>query len=383
MRVSVAFRSVLLSFTALALTAGVARAEVEYDAVLTTDLLDNTSGGLRQGARLMGNLDLSAAWTGDNGWEGFAYVLADAGGGFSETYSGDAQVVSNIDAPAGTRLFEAWVRKTGGDGRWSLSGGLINLNGMFDVQEAGTLFLGASHGIGPDYSQSGPSIFPFSALGVVGEWQASDTLRLRAGLFDGVVGDPKHQTSFIGVKLDEDEGAHWVVEAEQGFDGGYLKLGAWTYTAPAERLDGTGLSRGNSGYYAQVKYDLYRPDPDSDRGVAGWVRVGAANKDVQPIEAYAGGGLVWTAPFKGRDADAVGTAVAHARFGRPYAQSLGADLKPETIYEMSYRYALSDSLSVQPDIQYISHPSGDAGTQDALVVGLRLRLGLAQIMPGR
>lgn len=376
MRVS-ALRSGLVSLIVL-MMAGTAQAAVEYDAVLTTDLLSNTSGGLRQGARLMGNLDLSAAWQGENGWEGFAYVLADTGGGFSEIYSGDAQVVSNIDAPAGTRLFEAWLRKSGSN--WSLTGGLINLNGLFDVQEAGTLFLGASHGIGSDYSQSGPSIFPFSALGVVGEWQASDTLRLRTGLFDGVAGDPKHQSSFIGVKLDEDDGAHWVVEAERSFDGGYVKLGGWAYTSPAERLDGAGTSRGNSGYYAEVKYDLYRPDPESDRGVAGWVRLGAANKDLQAIETYAGGGVVWAAPFAGRTSDAVGLAIAHARFGEPYAQSLGADLKPETIYEISYRFALTDTVSVQPDIQYISHPSGDAGTKDALVVGLRLRVGLAEML---
>lgn len=383
MRVSAAFHAGLLSLAACALMGGVAHAEVEYDAVLTTDLLANTSGGLRQGARLMGNLDLSAAWTGDNGWEGFAYVLADAGGGFSEIYSGDAQVVSNIDAPGGTRLFEAWVRKTGGEGRWSLTGGLINLNGMFDVQEAGTLFLGASHGIGPDYSQSGPSIFPFSALGVVGEWQASDSLRLRAGVFDGVAGDPEHSSSFIGIKLDKDDGVQWAVEAEQGFDGGYVKLGAWSYTSPAQRLDGTGLARGNSGYYAQVKCDLYRPDPESDRGVAAWVRLGAANKEVQAIESYTGGGIVWTAPFASYPSDAVGLAIAHARFGDPYAQSLATGLKPETIYELSYRHALTDSLSIQPDVQYISHPSGDTATRDAVVVGVRLRLGVVQMMRGR
>ena len=110
-----------------------ASAETAFDAVLTTDVLSNQQGGLREGTRVMANLDLSAAWTGDNGWEAFGYVLADAGGGFSETYSGDAQVVSNIDAPAGVRLFEAWVRKTSADERLVVTAGIINLNGIFDT----------------------------------------------------------------------------------------------------------------------------------------------------------------------------------------------------------------------------------------------------------
>lgn len=378
MRVSVAVRTGLASLAGLLLMTGAAHAEVEYDAVLTADLLSNTSGGVKDGSRLMANLDLSAAWQGQGGWDGFAYVLADAGGGFSEGYSGDTQVLSNIDAPPGVRLFEAWLRRTGDDGRWSLTGGLINLNGMFDVQEAGALFLNASHGIGPDYAQTGPSIFPFSSLGLVGEWQASESLRLRAGVFDGVAGDPDNDKRFIAVKLDKGDGANWIVEAEQGFEQGYVKLGAWTYTAAAERLDGSGLSHGNSGYYAQLKYDFYKPDPESDRGVSGWLRLGAANADLQAVESYSGGGLVWTGPSAQRASDAVGFAIAQARFGTPYAAALNTVLEPETIYELSYRYALGENLSVQPDIQYVRNPSGDPAVKDALVVGLRLRVGLVR-----
>jgi len=369
--------AVLLTLTVGAMScAASAKAEVEYDAVLTADLLRNHQGGLEKGTRLMGNLDLSAAWQGQGGWDGFAYVLADAGGGFSERYSGDAQVVSNIDAPKGVRLFEAWLRKTGDSERWSVTGGLINLNGIFDVQEAGALFLNASHGIGPDYSQSGPSIFPFSTLGLVGEWHLNDDLRVRGGVFDGVAGDPSHQNNFIGLRLDEDDGAHWVVEAEQGFARGYVKLGAWGYSAAAERLDGAGPSHANHGHYAQVKYDFYRPDPEGEQGVSGWIRWGQANRDLQAIDTYAGGGLVWTGPV-GRVDDAAGIAVAHAHFGDPFAESVGIALKPEVTWELSYRYAIRDGLSLQPDLQYIQHPAGDPDTENALVLGLRLRVGLA------
>ncbi|MDV6331218.1 carbohydrate porin [Asticcacaulis sp. 201] len=126
-----------------------------------------------------------------------------------------------------------------------------------------------------------------------------------------------------------------------------------------------------------MKYDFYRPEPESDRGVSGWIRAGKANHDIQSIESYLGGGLVWTGPSASRASDAVGFAVAHADFGRPYVMAAGMDLKPEITLELTYRYAISDGLAVQPDVQYIRHPSGDPQVDDALVVGARLKVGLA------
>lgn len=353
-----------------------ASAETAFDAVLTTDVLSNQQGGLREGTRVMANLDLSAAWTGDNGWEVFGYMLADAGGGFSETYSGDAQVVSNIDAPAGVRLFEAWVRKTSADERLVVTAGIINLNGIFDTQEAGALFLNASHGIGVDFAQAGPSIFPISGLGAVAEWRLTDETRVRAGVFDGMPGDPGNIKRFAALNLDAEDGIHWVAELEHNFPRGYVKLGVWSCSAEADRLDGLGRIKGNDGVYAQVKYDLIREATDDGQGLSGWVRSGVANPDIQAVASYAGGGLVYTGPFPGRDSDAVGLAIAHARFGHPYADSLGLDLEPETTVELSYRYEIRSGFSIQPDLQYIRRPSGDPSIKDAVVAGVRLRVGL-------
>lgn len=371
--------NILVRSLAICLALGFAApacAETAFDAVLTTDLLSNTQGGLREGTRVMANLDLSAAWTGDTGWEAFGYVLADAGGGFSETYSGDAQVVSNIDAPPGVRLFEAWVRKTSADERFVLTAGIVNLNGIFDVQEAGGLFLNASHGIGAEYAQSGPSIFPISGLGAVAEWRVTDETRLRAGVFDGVPGDPGNLKRFVALRFDKGDGVHWVAELEHNFPRGYVKLGAWSCSALADRLDGQGQTKGNDGAYAQIKYDFIREAGDDGQGLSGWLRAGQANPDIHAVETYAGGGLVYTGPLAGRDSDAVGISIAHARFGRPYADSLGVDLEPETIVELSYRFEIRSGFSVQPDVQYIRNPSGDPSVKDAAVAGVRFRLGL-------
>jgi porin len=52
--------------------------------------------------------------------------------------------------------------------------GLYDLNSEFDVIEAAALFLNPSHGIGPDFAQSGrngPSIFPVTSLAIRGEYR--------------------------------------------------------------------------------------------------------------------------------------------------------------------------------------------------------------------
>jgi porin len=348
---------------------------LSLDAVLTVDALNNVSGGLKTGGRGMANLDLSAAYSGDNGWEAFGYVLVDAHGGFSEIYPGDAQVVSNIDAPAGTRLFEAWVRKTSLDQKYVGTFGLINLNGIFDTQPVAGVFLGASHGIGPDFSQAGPSIFPLSGLGLVGEWRVTDATRLRAGVFDAMPGDPEHQSVFVHVKLSKAEGAHVVAELEHNFKSGFVKLGHWQGTARADRLDGLGQAH-PYGSYAQAGMDLITEDDSEDQGLKGWVRAGFANADVLDLDRYLGGGLVYTGLIPGRDADQLGLAIAHAHFGKPYQVALGVDSPAESTIELTYQAEIKPGLILQPDIQHIRHPGGDSTLKDAVVVGLRLRVGL-------
>lgn len=359
----------------LAAAALPARAEspVQFDAVLTSDVMTLARGGVDGGTTVMHNLDLTAAWQGENGWEAFGYILADGGGAFSADRVGDVQVTSNIEAPEGVRLFEAWAKKSGEHG--SVTFGLIDLNGIFDVQEVGGLFIHPSHGIGPDYAQTGPSIFPFSGLGVVGEWKATDQLTLRAGVFDGVPGDPTRPSRFLAIKLSAQEGAHIVAEAQQDFDGGYVKAGVWSNTAELDLLDGSGRKREKFGAYGQIAATLVR-EGDGEQGLKGWLRFGTACEDVLLLDSYAGGGLVYTGLLPGRDGDQVGFAVARAHFGEPARAADPGQGAAETNYEVSYRVQIKDGFAVQPMMQYVQHPGGRDDIDDAVVVGLRFEVGL-------
>lgn len=94
--------------------------------------------------------------------------------------------MSDIETGAGAaRLYEAWIDKRSADGSASVRFGLYDLNSEFDTTEAGALSLLSSHGIGPDFAQSGrngPSIFPVTSLALRGECDLGDRWLVRTGL---------------------------------------------------------------------------------------------------------------------------------------------------------------------------------------------------------
>lgn len=371
----------------LAVAAGACRAQTadaaeawSFDAVLTTHLMDNTRGGLRQGAQAINDIEATATWQGDHGWTAFADLQVTNNDGFSANYVGDYQVVSNADLPTGIHLGEAWVAKASDGQHFNTTLGLVSVNNVFDVQDAGALFLNASHGIGIDFSQSAASAKPLSALGVIEEWTPRDDVRLRAGLFDAVGGDPEHDKAFVAAHLSRAEGLQYQVEAEKDFTGGYVKLGHWANTAPADPLDGAGPRRRYSGTYGQIKLTLFSEKTDADQGLQGWLRAGVASAHVLPVAQYTGGGLVYTGLVPGRDHDQFGFAIACARFGSPYEASVGEPATAETTYELAYQYEVKPGFIVQPDVQYVQHPSGLHSVKDAVVVGVAIRIGLADLL---
>ena len=47
----------------------------------------------------------------------------------------------------------------------------------------------------------------------------------------------------------------------------------------------------------------------------------------------------------------------------------------EVVIETAYNAVLTEWLSVQPDLQYVMNPGGDAKFKNAIVVGLRVKIG--------
>jgi porin len=360
--------------------AAAANRSVEFGGSYVSDLLTNISGGRRRGAALLGKLEATAEMDGSviglDGATGYVAVQFVHGRSLSSELVGDAQVASNIEAASALRPFEAWIEVPIADERLSAKFGLIDLNGEFDVQATGQLFLNSSHGIGPDFSQSGlngPSIFPTTGPAAMLRYQAEGGA-IRLGLFDAVPGDPEHPKR-TRIRVPGKQGLLIVVEVDKSIgDRAKIQLGAWSYTARFDRIAPSGVSAqrefGNGGAYAMVEAKL-AGNPGVGTSLDGWLRVGVAESEVNPIEVYWGGGLAY-----GSDDSRVGLALAHARLGKPAitaALADGARLKrAETNIELTYSGRITPWLTLQPDVQYVINPGWKRGLSNAFVAGVRV-----------
>lgn len=350
-----------------------------------SDIFANVDGGIDRGTALLGKtglmLDVGEAAFGVGGMSAFVDLQYVWGRSLSGDLVGDGQTASNIEAISALRPLEAWAQWASADEAALVRAGLIDLNGLFDVQEVGQLFINSSHGIGPEFSQSGlngPSIFPTTAAGVAVEFR-DDGWGARFGLFDAVAGDPDRPTRTL-LRFPGDSGALLVGEVDVPIaKAAKVRIGGWSYST---RFDGVAEMepdgsprrlRKARGGYAMVEGRI-AGDEDGP-GLDGWLRLGIASKRVHPIHGYLGGGIAY-----GTEERRVGIAVAHARLGRP--AMLAGDAfgnrpkRAETNIELSYSHALSDRIRVQPDVQYIVNPGWVAGRADALLVGARVEISL-------
>ncbi len=359
---------------------------VTVSAVYTADIRGNLDGGVKRGSRYLDNLDLQVAIDADRlvGWHGarmFLYGIYDNGVSISRLV-GDVQTISNIETKVrAARLFEAWIEQdVGGNG--SIKAGIYNLNSEFDTTQSGGLFLLSSHGIGADISQTGrngPSIFPITSLAVRGELKLGENWLARVAILDGVPGDPIHPRR-TAIKVSAQDGALVIGEVNYLRGGTKAAIGAWGYTARFDALPTSDTSgRGNTGAYVFAEHRFLGTRADDAVGLAGWLRFGVADTRYNPVASYLGGGLVYTGITPGRSDDQVGLSFASANFGDRYNRSRTLADRPaanrELVIEAVYNAVLAPWLSMQPDVQYVVDPGGSPELADALVIGLRVKIG--------
>ncbi|HKE96144.1 MAG TPA: carbohydrate porin, partial [Povalibacter sp.] len=243
-----------------------------------------------------------------------------------------------------------------------------------------------SHGIGPDFSQSGengPSIFPNTSLGIrvlttSGPWT------FQAAVLDGVPGDPDHPDR-SGIHLSADEGALLIAEVGHHTDSGArVAAGYWHYTAQfadLQLVDDTGepmQRRGNAGVYVLAESPMFL-SRDTVRGLRLFARTGYAEDNINPVRHYYGTGAVYTGWAARRPEDQVGFAIAIAEPGGPFRESQQlagiATARREINYELTYRCPVTDWLTLQSDLQYIRDPGMDPTLDSAWVVGIRFEVG--------
>lgn len=363
------------------------------DVTYTGEPIRNMRGGLQRGSSYLDNLDimLSAergSLFGISGLSGLLYVLRNNSSEFSAEYVGDANIVSNIDAPGDWRLFEAWLDWAPADSDiYSVRFGLYDLNSEFDAVETAGLFLNGAQGMGTDFSQSGlngPSIFPISSLAIRLLATLENGVYGQLAVLDGVPGNPDDPQS-NRIDLSSDDGALLVLEG--GWSGGdwrKLAIGVWRYTADFDRIgastpeDDPVQGDGNAGWYLIADRALWA---SGTRTLAGYLRYGQADDRYNAFDSYLGAGATLTGFWPRRATDSVGLGTATSFTGRPFrsAQELAGEPvdRHETAIELTYRTALTDWLTLQPSTQYVVNPGTSRALDNAWVIALRFEIGFS------
>lgn len=373
-----------------------------------SEYLNNLSGGVRRGGAYTGlttavlGVDMEKAF-GLTGGSFNVSALQIHGTSLSQRNLLNLQTASGIEANAETRLWELWYQQSLLDGKVDVKVGQQSLDQEFMVSQNASTFLNATFGWpvlpSADMPAGGPA-YPLSSLGVRLRAKPTDTVTVLAGVFDGNpaggdVGDPQKLNSH-GTNFNLHNGALFIGEVQYainqppsspsdakpaGLPGTY-KLGFWynTQNFADQQLDNTGLSlanpastgiarnhRGDYGFYAVADQMVWRPSADSPQSIGVFARVMGAPGDRNLVDLAVNAGVTLKAPFKGRDNDVVGLAVAYAKIGS-HAQGLASDQarftpgypsrNAETLVEATYQYQVTPWWQLQADFQYVFRPAG-------------------------
>ncbi len=317
--------------------------------------LHNQGGGLRDGTGNSHLLSATFAMNGDvlglprGGRLKFSAISV----GSDEPSAhliGDTQVVSNIAAANATRIYEFWYRQQFAHVPLRWRAGLIDLNQHFDSMDSASALSNSSFGISPALAGNGPmSIYPEPGWGAMARWQWA-AWQVQGGVFSGRPDDRSRPLSGRPMALLEFDS-----RGSQVSEGQRWMLGLWRVPDSHGEMQ--------HGAYVAVEQPV-------DEATTLFAHLGhtpgAHVADAQAVAA----GFDMEGPFPSRPDDRFSFGITRV--------SIDGAPGDETSYEATYIFSLNDVIELQPDVQYVAHPSGILPS--TWVFGLRLSLGLDRHM---
>ena len=307
------------------------------------------------------SLDLTA--TVDNakllGWKGSSVSvrLKNHMEEFGSGYNDASQLVSNIDAPSRTSVYELWVQQKALDNRFRLKFGKVDANTEFAVVQSGGDFLNSSIGFSPTIVAF-PS-YPEPKLGAILALASHKNYGVTLGTF--------RTTGSATLSLVEPNRG-WTIPGRELE--GHLNVGYWRLDGTLSRFGG-GESSVTQGFYAVAEQVVWkRPLNHGERRLAMFLQGGTADGHVSPFTGHVGAGAVLQAPFGQRPSDSIGFGFTRARLSsHPEA---GFDYPSELILETYYRVSLASHVAFVQDLQFLYHPGGMRSHRDCMVITPRL-----------
>ena len=169
-----------------------------------------------------------------------------------------------------------------------------------------------------------------------------------------------------------------LLAAETGIatEGRIWSLGAWGYTEEFPDLV-TAEEHTNAGAYIALEESLMSKDAGDALNLSGSLRVGAANDDINPVSTFISATIVATGLIPAWPEDQIGLGFLIANAGDKFIDANGLSDNHEINIELTYFANLTESVTIQPDIQWVINPGMDGTIDDVWVIGLRLSVAKA------
>ncbi|HEX5010300.1 MAG TPA: carbohydrate porin [Planctomycetota bacterium] len=346
----------------------------------TSDVAQVVHGGAHRGQTTQVLWDAAATADLDRliGWRGASAYLEwwTRPGPLLNDDVGDWQGTSNIDTPHRSELYEAWLEAWPAPDVLRVKLGKLDVFDDFAVVESAADFLNNGMAYSPTLSPM-PS-YPDSAYGGLLFGYPAQATWVGAGVFDGsaqqgVKTGTHGASTLFGSPSDlfmvGEVGHSWPREG--GALAGRAALGAWRHSGDYQRFEGGG-QEGVAGAYAIFEQELWAEEPeqaDDVQGLTFFVQLATTDKKVIEVARAVAAGVQWVGPLAERDEDILGLGATRADFSDEPGAGFTRD--HELALETFYRWQATPWLAIQPDVQYVLDPGGDAALDDALVVTLR------------
>jgi porin len=316
------------------------------------------------------------------------------GTNLSTRYVHDFSVSSNIAAYNSLRLDELWVQKGLWNNTVTVKVGEQSIDNEFFVSSSAAMFIGSTFGTFTLVANNLPfaPVYPTASPGVRINYQPDPHFYVMAGVF-GIDKDLAPNTNDKdGLRFALSSNSNLLIAAETGYllnqgkndsglQGSY-KLGALVETgncplfasqADADISGGT-VQQSSVNYliYGVVDQQLYADGP---RNITIFARPGGAPSNSNFVDYYVDGGFNFTGFLPGRDKDIAGIAVGRSHVSKDFSKAEVAEgeapFTAETYLEATYKLQLTPWWNIQPDFQYVITPSGEAGSHNATIIGVR------------
>jgi porin len=382
----------------------------------TNDILSNLRGGLRTGTIDQGKVQgiLTVDFGKLLGWDALTafanFFQIHNTGRIRRDYVGGINTIAAIEAVPATRLSEIWFEQKFADGKASVRVGQLAADAEFFVAPVSTGFLQSDWPtiFAVNMPNGGPA-YPLSTPGIRLKVEPLPGVSMLMAVLNGdpagpgIPGDEQRRNPH-GLNFRVGDPPLVIGEAQfqrnTGADATGLattvKVGGWRHFGSFDDMrfayqgllladpTSAGLAakhRGNFGVYALFDQQLYRPIGSTGQtGISVYSRMSMSPSDRNLVNAYIDGGIVFAGFIPTRPNDWFGASVIHARFSnsvRAFDQDIIALTgvpfpvrDHETNLELTYVAQVIPGLTVQPDLQFIWHPAGDA-RRNATVAGVR------------